>query len=1486
MKYRYLSVFLLVLILAIGAVSAQDNATDSDVVSLDSNVDIIQDEESSTPEDVHINDTNYADYFDENGTMNSNISADSNLYIGDITNKTFFIDKTVFIMPDNNSSKIVDSTFTFIKGSDKSTISGLNFNNEQVAAICIMDASDITISENEIYIMAWINEADIAVIAINAKNLNISSNYIEYNGISDGYAYTNAMNIEECENAVIEDNQLLIKIPSCPVGWSEVPPGSGNWVSSPVSEGVVISSSNNLLFNRNSVTIIPNNKIGDYDTIYAVRVVDCDNATLDSNMIGALGYSYIYGLLISGENFNISNNVIDSSSYEYYANCIDIEGPASGVIENNELLAVSPVVAYPVYSAMSNGNVSVSYANNQIISKAHIVYGMELAGAVEAVVNNTIFVYGNYTTAIASESASLFVIGNNITTYGDNLGDIPTGDSFAAGTVAINLHYSNAVVIGNNIESTSTGILVNGENTIIYNNTISVNDSGLMDSYAILSDGAEDLRILNNDIYYVGNTNGTNENFVIKSSNSKTTIVNNTISGEIVSADVIWQEIPPGSLNWVAVVVSSGIEIENATDLIFVQNDVEISYNNVLGFYDTIYTVHVVDSDNAVIDSNTITADGFSYIYGLVLSGENFTVSNNEIVTTSDYYANGIDIEGYAEGTVANNNISASAPNFAYPVYSAMSNGDVSVVYDGNNIMGNADTVYAMDLSGESEVVTNNVIDANGNLTTGITARFENITISGNVINVNGDNLGDVTTEDVFAPNTIAINLFNANAYVSDNVIQSTATGIMVNGGNITVDNNTFNVADNGLINSYGILASDVEDLEILNNDIYYEGNTNGTNENFVIKSSNSKTAIVNNTISGDVVSADLIWQELPPGSWNWVAVVVSGGIEIENATDLLFEQNDVEISYNDVVGFYDTIYAVHIVDSDNAVINENIITADGFSYIYGLVLSGENFTVSDNYISSVSDAYYANGIDIEGSASGSVENNSILAYAPTVSYPVYSSMSNGDVVAEYTANTIIGEADIVYGMELAGDEENVVANDITVEGNYTTGIAAKSKNITIFGNNIYANGKNLGNTTTGDSFAPETTGIKILSGNALIEQNNIRSTAPFCINLTYTNGTATYNYLISNESFGDACVDHWENATVHDNLPDYDAFLETSDLVLFYKNGTHFVAKLVGFYGDPIANATISFYLNGREYNRTTNENGTASMAINLPEGEYSIVTTFNPGSSYTPTEVENTIVVLTTVWGDDLVKMYRNASQYYATFLDGQGNPLTNGTAVFNINGVMYERKINENGTAKLNINLAQGTYIITATNPVNGEMHANNITVLSTIANNTDLVKYYRNASQYVVTVLGADGNPVGAGENVTFNINGVMYTRTTNESGQAKLNINLGPGNYTVTAEYNGCKVSNNIEVLPVLSANDLVMKQGTSDQFIAFLVDGQGNPYAGQNITFNIHGVFYTRTTDVDGRAALNIRLTAAADTYIITSSYNGTSISNTIKIEP
>ncbi len=89
-------------------------------------------------------------------------------------------------------------------------------------------------------------------------------------------------------------------------------------------------------------------------------------------------------------------------------------------------------------------------------------------------------------------------------------------------------------------------------------------------------------------------------------------------------------------------------------------------------------------------------------------------------------------------------------------------------------------------------------------------------------------------------------------------------------------------------------------------------------------------------------------------------------------------------------------------------------------------------------------------------------------------------------------------------------------------------------------------------------------------------------------------------------------------------------------------------------------------------------------------------------------------------------------------------------------------------------------------------------------------------------------------------------------------------------------------SNTIKVLSVLETKDLVMKYKDGSKFEAKILDGQGKSYAGQTVTFNINGVFYTKTTEADGIARLKINLLAGE--YIITSMYNGLNAANKVTI--
>ena len=348
------------------------------------------------------------------------------------------------------------------------------------------------------------------------------------------------------------------------------------------------------------------------------------------------------------------------------------------------------------------------------------------------------------------------------------------------------------------------------------------------------------------------------------------------------------------------------------------------------------------------------------------------------------------------------------------------------------------------------------------------------------------------------------------------------------------------------------------------------------------------------------------------------------------------------------------------------------------------------------------------------------------------------------------------------------------------------------------------------------------------LTITATLSENATGRISAFVNHILYsaniTNGSATLiipnltpnEYITSIMYSGDerfAPLTKEINATVR---PDFN--MNVSDVEKYYDGNESLIINCTDLEGNPLNNVSAVISINNRTYNRKI-INGTAKMDIKLSAGEYVAYVTV---ANFTK---EAKIIVKTTINATNIEKYFKNATQFYATLLDSEGKPLVNSTAKFNINGIFYERKTNEKGTAKLNINLPTGNYTITTTNPVTKDVAANNVTVLSTVIGN-DIVKYFKNGTQYYATFLDEEGNPLTNGT-AKFNINGVFYDRKINENGTAKLNINLPPGNYTITAinPINNQTLANNVEVLSTIITSDINMTAGNRVPFVAHIING-------------------------------------------------------------
>ena len=254
---------------------------------------------------------------------------------------------------------------------------------------------------------------------------------------------------------------------------------------------------------------------------------------------------------------------------------------------------------------------------------------------------------------------------------------------------------------------------------------------------------------------------------------------------------------------------------------------------------------------------------------------------------------------------------------------------------------------------------------------------------------------------------------------------------------------------------------------------------------------------------------------------------------------------------------------------------------------------------------------------------------------------------------------------------------------------------------------------------------------------------------------------------------------------------------LTAPNLKMYYKDGNKFKVTLKNKNKKSIAKAKVTININGKDYDRTTDSKGLATLGISLKSGSYPVLTKFAGTSKYESSSVKSTVTVKSTIKCSDFTKYYKNTAPYSSTFYNQKGNLLKNTKASFKVNGKTYSVKTNSKGVAKLSINLKPGKYSISSINTKTSESVSKTITVKSLIETR-DLTMNEESNGKFNVKVLDTNGK-TAPNKKVTLKINGKTYSQSTNKNGIATLSINLDAGNYTITTEYNGLANKNKVTV---------------------------------------------------------------------------------------
>lgn len=237
------------------------------------------------------------------------------------------------------------------------------------------------------------------------------------------------------------------------------------------------------------------------------------------------------------------------------------------------------------------------------------------------------------------------------------------------------------------------------------------------------------------------------------------------------------------------------------------------------------------------------------------------------------------------------------------------------------------------------------------------------------------------------------------------------------------------------------------------------------------------------------------------------------------------------------------------------------------------------------------------------------------------------------------------------------------------------------------------------------------------------------------------------------------------------------------------------------------------------------------------------------------------------------EVTKRYNGAIEYKATFYDASGNPLKNTKVIFEVDDNKdYEATTDGNGVALLTVLISNGNHKIAALNPETINISTANIKVFDVIKGGKNINMYYDNGNTYKVRIFDNDGNPVKAGQKVTFKLNNKKYTRTTDKNGYAKFKITAKPGYYYITAQYKDFIVSNIVHVKDVIKANTGSLGKGLTPKTkvkIKFLGKNKKNKL----IKVKFNKKTYKAKTNKKGIAVFKLKTPKKLGKYKLVASY-------------
>lgn len=787
------------------------------------------------PTAIIINDTNFYEYFTEEGYLNATFKENTTgvIFLTFLTNKDLKINRTVFIMSNFLENLLIDVTINFLPGSEGSVLKDLNFYNiNKNEAIILSNVNHISVTGNNITVLSENTHDSIYGIYVEGlcNNCNIENNNIYINSKSNSYGI-----------GILSFNKLT------------------NQYSGDLSKYFTIKSNNIMIISHKIA-------YGFYTDSLGLSMILDNTINLRTD---SLTYGIMFNTIIGSlTDLNITDNIISiySKAMTYIIALFNSNNVA---VKNNTLFASSNGV-YGV-AAVDVNNLSI--INNRITTLTNAFSGNECSN---------IFGLGNSALFINGTSDSIKILANVI--------DTNTVKQFIFGDLVANLTLSqNKFVIGdynylNYFTDIVTGVLIedvpikSGDTLLLANLTLAQSFSiniplditrykdSVVDASISLVGNASNSKIYN---LIFENQN----NFALNLINvSNVTITNNTFRINTNKSNFKLIQISNGSnntidSNWILIngnTNSIAIEVNNVNHTVISNNIISNVVNG------SAIAINIFNGNNSEIINNTIFSEANIVnlinsvscinnsigLNNLIVNLNNGSVYNGENTRNDVIVDNIIKIQGInsVNNTCAGIHYSKNSMNnsvLSNKIVSSNINGDYAVYIDDDSLSNFVVDNYLL-TDNELKRADFSIYAPNDNLVENNTPYYIYVSSEGN--DIRGD--GSLTNPYKSIAHAISCSYNKATIYLLDGtyyennlIVNHTLTLSAINAGKVLLNLNNdrlFNISYNGYLTVIGI--SFTQGSSINGSVFFNNGKLNLVNSKFY---NNKALNVDNKTISG-----------------------------------------------------------------------------------------------------------------------------------------------------------------------------------------------------------------------------------------------------------------------------------------------------------------------------------------------------------------------------------------------------------------------------------------------------------------------------------------------------------------------------------------------------------------------------------------------------------------------------------------------------------